>query len=188
MKYLWRGALCSALVCTAATAGAANHTIVVTHELDAARPGAIVNVPFADIDKVAPGLRMFHVVVRDARGRSLPLQVTNYQHDHRGARYDELVFQYDFAAGEKRATFTLEYYWSYYYSYYGPPGYPNVVERLGDNTYLVVEGDVTTTGTAAGLTGTLRGDITHWDSRFPANARWLGECSGTNIQFRVTPR
>ena len=86
------------------------------------------------------------------------------------------------------ATFTLEYFWSYYYSYYGPPGYPNVVERLGDNTYLVVEGDVTTTGTAAGLTGTLRGDITHWDSRFPANPRWLGECSGSNIQFRVTPR
>ena len=35
-------------------------------------------------------------------------QVTNYQHDHRGVQYDDLVFSYDFAAGEKRATFTLE--------------------------------------------------------------------------------
>lgn len=108
MKNLWQAAMCCALACAAATAGAAGATIVVTHEYDAARPGATVVVPFADIDKVAPGLRMYHVVVRDARGRSLPLQVTNYQHDHRGAQYDDLVFQYDFAAGEKRATFTLE--------------------------------------------------------------------------------
>jgi hypothetical protein len=113
MKNSWRAALCCSLVCCAlvgigAAAGAAGATITVTHELAAARPGATVTVPFADIDKVAPGLRMYHVVVRDARGRSLPLQVTNYQHDHRGAQYDELVFQYDFAAGEKRATFTLE--------------------------------------------------------------------------------
>jgi len=111
MQILWRATLGCALVFTAATAGAAgatSATITVTHDLAAARPGATVSVPFADIDKVAPGLRMYHVVVRDARGRSLPLQVTNYQHDHRGAQYDELVFQYDFAAGEKRATFTLE--------------------------------------------------------------------------------
>ena len=108
MQNLWRAALCGILVCASATALAAGATIVVTHELDAARPGEIVVVPFAEIEKVAPGQRMFHIVVRDARGRSLPLQVTNYQHDHRGARYDDLVFQYDFAAGEKRAEFTLE--------------------------------------------------------------------------------
>ncbi len=108
MQNLWRGAICGILVCASATALAAGATLVATHELDAARPGEIVVVPFAEIEKVAPGQRMFHVVVRDARGRSLPLQVTNYQHDHRGAQYDDLVFQYDFAAGEKRAEFTLE--------------------------------------------------------------------------------
>jgi Carboxypeptidase regulatory-like domain len=86
------------------------------------------------------------------------------------------------------ATFTLEYYYSYYYSYYGPPGYPNLVERLGDNTFLVVEGNATTTGTAAALTGVLNGDITNWDSRFPTNPRYLGGCFGTNLQFSVTPR
>ena len=79
-----------------------------THELDAARPAEIVAVPFAQIAAIAPALRMYHVVVRDAKGRALPLQITNYQHDHRGAQYDDLVFTYDFAAGEKRATFTLE--------------------------------------------------------------------------------
>ncbi len=108
MQNLWRAALCGILVCASATALAAGATMIVTHELDAARPGEIVVVPFAQIEKVAPGQRMFHIVVRDARGRSLPLQVTNYQHDHRGAQYDDLVFQYDFAAGEKRAEFTLE--------------------------------------------------------------------------------
>ena len=108
MKNLSQAALCCVLACTATAVSAAGATITVTHELAAARPGAIVVVPFAELDKVAPGLRMFHIAVRDARGRSLPLQVTNYQHDHRGARYDDLVFQYDFAAGEQRATFTLE--------------------------------------------------------------------------------
>ena len=81
------------------------------------------------------------------------------------------------------ATFTLEYY-SYYYDLYG---YPNIVERLGDNTYLAFEGDAITTGSAGGLTGTFRGDIINWDSRFPDNPRFLGGCYG-NFEFRVTPR
>jgi len=88
------------------------------------------------------------------------------------------------------ATFTLDdYYWD------GRPyAYPNPAERLEDNTYLAIEGSATTTGTAAGLTGTLNGDITHWDSRFPAfgavypNNGHLGGCFSDNIQFRVTPR
>ena len=62
----------------------------------------------ADIAALAPDLRMYHVMVRDPKGRALPSQITNYQHDHRGASYDDLVFAYDFAAGEKRALFTLE--------------------------------------------------------------------------------
>jgi len=97
-----------ALVVCAPVAEAAAVTITVTHGLDAARPATVVSVPFAQIAAIDPALRMFHVVVRDSRGRSLPLQITNYQHDHRGAQYDDLVFSYDFAAGEKRAVFTLE--------------------------------------------------------------------------------
>jgi hypothetical protein len=98
----------AALSLFASAAGAAGVTITVTHELDAARPAEIVAVPFAQIAALAPGLRMFHIVVRDPKGRSLPLQVTNYQHDHRGADYDDLVFAYDFAAGEKRVAFAVE--------------------------------------------------------------------------------
>jgi hypothetical protein len=98
----------AALCLGASAAGAAEATILVTHELDAARPAEIVVVPFAQIAAIAPALRMYHVVVRDAKGRALPLQITNYQHDHRGAQYDDLVFTYDFAAGEKRAMFTVE--------------------------------------------------------------------------------
>ena len=83
-------------------------SITVSNTMDAARPAAVIEVLFADIAKLAPDLRMYHVVVRDPKGRVLPSQITNYQHDHRGVSYDDLVFSYDFAAGEKRATFTLE--------------------------------------------------------------------------------
>src|SRR4051812_38567416 len=51
---------------------------------------------------------MYHLVVRDAKGKVLPSQITNYEHDHRGVKYDDLVFAYGFKAGEKRAAFTLE--------------------------------------------------------------------------------
>jgi hypothetical protein len=51
---------------------------------------------------------MYHLVVRDAKGKALASQITNYEHDHRGVKYDDLVFSYAFKAGEKRATFTLE--------------------------------------------------------------------------------
>jgi pectinesterase len=108
MKRFFRVAALAASGLAASVAGAAGVTITVTHELDTARPAEIVAVPFAQIAVLAPELRMYHVVVRDRKGRALPLQITNYQHDHRGAQYDDLVFSYDFAAGEKRATFTLE--------------------------------------------------------------------------------
>ena len=98
----------AALTLGAGTAGAAGVVITVTHDLDAARPAAVIAVPFRDIAALAPDLRMYHVIVRDPKGRALPAQITNYQHDHRGASYDDLVFAYDFAAGEKRAVFTLE--------------------------------------------------------------------------------
>ena len=88
---------------------AAGATITVVNDLDVARPAATITVPFADIARVDPALRMYHVVVRDPKGRVLPSQITNYQHDHEGVGYDDLVFPYDFAAGEKRAVFTVEH-------------------------------------------------------------------------------
>ena len=83
------------------------------------------------------------------------------------------------------ATFSFP---SYYYYYYGFYGYPSLVELLERQLGAGGQGEATTTGTAAGMTGTLTGDIINWDSRFPNNPRWLGGCYGDNIQFRVTPR
>jgi hypothetical protein len=102
------GAAAAALVLGSSAGFAAGATITVTHKLDVARPGSVVSVQYADIAKVDPGLRMFHVLVRDPRGRVLPSQIMNFEHDHRGAQYDQLVFSYDFAAGEKTVKFTLE--------------------------------------------------------------------------------
>jgi hypothetical protein len=53
---------------------------------------------------------------------------------------------------------------------------------------LVVEGVATTTGTAAGLSGTLNGDFSHWSTWFPSFPQYLDGCYSSNIQFRVTPR
>jgi len=106
MRFMLAGAAMAALVPVAANA--AGVTIVVSNPLESARPAAVIAVPFAEIAKLAPELRMYHVIVRDPKGKALPSQVTNYQHDHRGASYDDLVFSYDFAAGEKRAVFTVE--------------------------------------------------------------------------------
>jgi hypothetical protein len=97
-----------ALTLGATVAAAAGANISVSHTLGTARPGTVIAVPFRDIAAVDPSLRMYHVQVRDPKGRVLPSQITNYQHDHHGAQYDDLVFSYDFAAGEKRASFTLE--------------------------------------------------------------------------------
>ena len=93
----------------ASIAGAAGATITVTNDLGAARPAATITVPFAEIAKVDPALRMFHVVVKDPKGKVLPSQITNYQHDHRGSQYDDLVFAYDFGPRESKAVFTVEH-------------------------------------------------------------------------------
>src|SRR3954462_2455120 len=79
---------------------AAGVNVTAGNDAGLARPAAVIAVPFAGIAKLAPDLRMYHLVVRDPKGRVLASQVTNYQHDHHGAVYDDLVFSYDFAAGE----------------------------------------------------------------------------------------
>jgi len=103
-----RACACVAATLVAGAALAAGVDVAVSNDAGLARPAAVVAVPFAEIAKLAPGLRMYHLVVRDPRGRVLPSQLTNYQHDHHGASYDDLVFSYDFAAGEKRAMFSVE--------------------------------------------------------------------------------
>ena len=74
MKDVFAGALLGALTLGASAASAAGATITVTHELDGARPAEVIAIPFVrDRHRDARGLRMYHLVVRDAKGHVLPL-------------------------------------------------------------------------------------------------------------------
>jgi hypothetical protein len=91
-------------------------------------------------------------------------------------------------AGAGEVTFFLDTFDPYYY-YYGLTPYPNIAERLPDNTVLVSGGTVTTTGSAAGLSGMMPGSMIRWDTRFPAyNTIGLEYCFSPAIRFTLTPR
>jgi Domain of unknown function (DUF4861) len=83
--------------------------IVVSHDLTIARPAETIVVPFADVKARLPGIVFDQIVVRDARGRLVPSQVTSFVHSHKGPQeYNDLIFQHDFAVGEKSARFTIQ--------------------------------------------------------------------------------
>lgn len=98
----------------ALSASAANEVMItVTHDLAAARPAETIAVPWQDITQAIPGAEIQHLAVKDRAGHSLPYQVTHaslkgYATQGTDGFYDELIFQHDFAAGEKSAVFTLE--------------------------------------------------------------------------------
>jgi len=84
-------------------------TVTVANDLDLARPAETIVIPFGEVKAWLPGIVFDQVVVRDAAGRIIPAQITAFRHVHQGPpRYDDLVFQHDFAPGEKAATFTVE--------------------------------------------------------------------------------
>ena len=88
-------------------------TVTVTQPLDLARPAETITVPWPEIARALPGARLQHLAVKDAAGHSLPYQVTNVaplakDPQNLGLAYGELLFQHDFAAGEKSAVFTIE--------------------------------------------------------------------------------
>ncbi len=91
---------------------AAELVVTVAHTLDQARPAETISVPWSEVNRALPGAFLQKIVVRDAAGRVLPYQVTNIaplakDPDRVGATYGELLFQHDFAAGEKSAAFTI---------------------------------------------------------------------------------
>ncbi|WP_322400839.1 DUF4861 family protein [Massilia luteola] len=106
--------LCAAAVLLPACAGAVERlTVTVTHDLDAARPSETIEIPWKDVNAALPGALIQHIVVKDAAGRVLPYQVTNVAPQAKdpkgiGVAYGELLFQHDFAPGEKSATFVVE--------------------------------------------------------------------------------
>jgi hypothetical protein len=75
-------------------------------------------------------------------------------------------------------------------SYYGPESYPNIAERLPDGTFLVIQGQVVTTGSATGLSGPMNtAGLMRWDQRFPTSSSFLGGCfSQSKLRFTLTPR
>ncbi|HWA27769.1 MAG TPA: DUF4861 domain-containing protein [Lacunisphaera sp.] len=87
--------------------------ITVTHDLAIARPSETITVPWPEVAKALPGALLQRLAVKDAAGHVLPYQVTNVapqakDPENKGVAYGELIFQHDFAAGEKSATFTVE--------------------------------------------------------------------------------
>lgn len=98
----------------AAVASAADKmTIAVTHDLAIARPSETITVPWSKVNDALPGALLQHIAVKDSSGRVLPYQVTNIDPEAKdpqgkGVAYGDLIFQHNFAAGEKSATFTVE--------------------------------------------------------------------------------
>ena len=88
-------------------------TVTVAHDLAIARPSETITIPWTEVNKALPGALLQKIAVRDASGRVLPYQVTNIaplakDPQNIGISYGELIFQHDFAAGEKSASFTVE--------------------------------------------------------------------------------
>jgi hypothetical protein len=105
----------AALLLSASTAllAADSLKVTVTHELDIARPSETITVPFSEIAKAIPGALLQRLAVKNSRGESLPYQVTNIaphakDPENKGIAYGDFIFQHNFAAGEKSATFTIE--------------------------------------------------------------------------------
>lgn len=104
----------AALSGTATAASAAERlTVSVTHGLKLARPAETITIPWSEVNHALPNALLQRIAVKDGAGRVLPYQVTNIaplakDPLNQGAAYGELIFQYDFAAGEKAATFTVE--------------------------------------------------------------------------------
>jgi pectinesterase len=88
-------------------------TLTVSHDFAGPRPAETITVPWSEVNKALPGALLQRIAVKDAKGNVLPYQVTNVAPQakdpkNEGIAYGELIFQHDFAAGEKSATFTVE--------------------------------------------------------------------------------
>ncbi len=100
------------LIAASGTFAADKVAITATHDLADARPAETIVVPWNEIAQALPGVEIQHLAVKDAAGHSLPYQVTHgssadYATQGTEGNYDALVFQHDFAAGEKSAVFTV---------------------------------------------------------------------------------
>jgi len=83
-------------------------TVTVSNPAGLARPAETIAVSFVEIRRRLPDMRFDHLQIKDASGAIVPAQGTNYQPEEHQDNYVDLVFQHDFAAGEKTAAFTIE--------------------------------------------------------------------------------
>jgi Domain of unknown function (DUF4861) len=106
MKY---PAFLSLLLVAAAASHAADRLVVtVSNPLDLAREAEVIVVPFAEVQReLGKDVLSDHVIVRDAKGAVVVSQITRYNSTPK-AEQVELLFQHSFAAGEKKAVFTVE--------------------------------------------------------------------------------
>src|ERR1051325_3037773 len=89
------------LVSSAALASATaadKATITVTQDLDIARPSETITIPWSKVNAVLPKALIQHIAVKDAKGNSLPFQVTNVAPEAKdpqgiGVAYGDLIFQ-----------------------------------------------------------------------------------------------
>lgn len=87
--------------------------VTASHTLDMARPSETISIPWRSVSAALPHALAQQLVVKDEAGHRLPYQVTNIaptakDPDMSGAAYGELLFQYSFKPGQKRARFTVE--------------------------------------------------------------------------------
>jgi pectinesterase len=88
-------------------------TVTVTNDLSIERPAEMIAIPWSQVNAALPHALIQHIIVRDAAGNELPFQVTNVKPESKdpqniGVAYGDLLFQHDFKAGEKSASFTIE--------------------------------------------------------------------------------
>ena len=88
-------------------------TVTVTHQLNDARPSETITIPWSQVNQYLPHALIQRIAIKDKHGKILPYQVTNVAPQAKdpqgvGIAYGELIFQHNFAAGEKTADFTIE--------------------------------------------------------------------------------
>ena len=88
------------------------------------------------------------------------------------------------------ANFNLgQNFYRYYPSGYDPLSYPNIVERIADGSYLVIDGQATTRISPAGLSGEFQGFFLHHASTFPGwPLRTFGTCYSSVHRFTLVRR
>jgi len=103
----------AAALCLGTASAATKLVVTVVNPGALPRPAETIAVPWSEVSRAIPGVLLQHLTVKDPGGLSLAYQVTNVNPEVKdpenlGLAYGDLIFQHDFAAGEKAAVFTVE--------------------------------------------------------------------------------